>query len=135
MNWTYNDLDRLKQKGMVKDITLTKSIESCSVKKSKYGNKTTYVEDHRFDSQKEAARRHVLRHWQSIGAISDLRTQVEFELNTGGTHSLKYIADFTYTDNVTRQYVVEDSKGAKTVIYKKKKKLMKKLFKIEILET
>lgn len=129
--WDSSSLERLKQKGMVVDDVRGMPLP----KKSKYGNKTTYVDDHIFDSQKEAARWQVLRHWQSIGAISDLNTQVEFELNSGGTHSLKYFADFCYTDNVTKQYVVEDSKGAKTVLYKKKKKLMKKLFKIEILET
>ena len=69
---------------------------------------------------------------EKAGAISDLKTQVPFELNPGGTHSLKYIADFVYTEN--GKTIVCDAKGYKTREYKKKKRLMKQVHNIEIKE-
>jgi len=104
-------------------------------KKSKYNNKKCVVDEIEFDSIKEANRYKELKILRKIGAIAFLELQVPFELNDGGTHSLKYIADFVYTDSVTGQKVVEDCKGMRTSIYKKKKRLMKKVHGIEILET
>jgi len=69
------------------------------------------------------------------GEIGFLKLQVEYELNDGGTHSLKYIADFVYVDARTGKTIVEDCKGMRTATYKKKRRLMKKLFNITILET
>jgi hypothetical protein len=58
---------------------------------------------------------------------------VEFELNPGGTHSLIYRADFVYKRN--GEMVVNDVKGYRTKVYLKKKRLMKSVHNIEILET
>ena len=69
------------------------------------------------------------------GEIAFLARQVEYELNTGGSHSLRYIADFQYTDVRTGKVIVEDTKGFKTRDYLRKKKLMKKVHGIEIKET
>ena len=107
-------------------------------KKSKYGNKKMMVDDIEFDSIKEAKRYKELKLLQKAGAIGFLALQVEFELNEGGTHSLKYIADFTYIDAKTGENVVEDVKSrftSKMQVYRKKKKLMKKVHGIEIKET
>jgi len=104
-------------------------------KKSKYNNKKCVVDEIEFDSIKEANRYKELKILRKIGAIAFLELQVQFELNGGGTHSLKYIADFVYTDSATGQKIVEDCKGMRTSIYKKKKRLMKKVHGIEILET
>lgn len=103
-------------------------------KKSKYGNKGVEFDGKKFDSKRECARYIHLRVLLKQGLISDLRLQVPYELNEGGTHSLKYLADFVYKDETGKE-VVNDSKGCRTAVYKKKKRLMKQIYNIEILET
>jgi hypothetical protein len=103
-------------------------------KRTKFGNEITLVDGIPFDSKKEAKRYRVLRKALKEGKISFLARQVEFELNAPGSHSLIYIADFTYTTADGKQ-VVEDCKGHLTAEYKKKKKLMLKVHGIEIVET
>jgi hypothetical protein len=85
-----------------------------------------------FDSAKEMRRYIELRMLQTIGEITDLLLQVPFDLNEGGSHSLKYYADFTYY--VKGRYIVEDVKGFRTAVYKKKKRLMYQIHGISILE-
>lgn len=104
-------------------------------KKSKYGNKKTEVEGIVFDSQREANRYKQLKLMQKAGLIGLLELQIPFELNSGGTHSLRYIADFVYVDSRTGEKTVEDCKGMKTAVYLKKKRLMWKVYKIKIKET
>jgi hypothetical protein len=115
-------------------VTPVKAPELCTVKggeickpkkKSKYSNVKVVVDNITFDSIREAERYKVLKMLLAGGAISDLRLQVCYELNPGGTHSLKYIADFVYKEGDVE--VVEDSKGARTAVYKKKARLMKKV--------
>lgn len=103
---------------------------------SKYGNRKT----NGFDSKKEARRYEWLRLEELAGAISNLETQVEYELipsqRIGGKveeRAVKYKADFRYIrDGVT---VVEDCKGFRTVDYVVKRKLMLWVHGIKILET
>lgn len=103
-------------------------------KKSKYNNSKTVVDGIEFDSEKEAKRYKELRLMLKAGEIGLLRMQVEYELNPGGTHSLKYVADFVYLDSRPGQEIVEDVKGFRTREYKKKRRLMKKVHGIEIQE-
>jgi hypothetical protein len=103
-------------------------------KESKYRNKATEVNGIRFDSKREANRYKELLLLLKAGEIRDLELQKEYELNQGGTHSLKYIADFVYVTKEGKT-IVEDSKGAKTAVYLKKRRLMKKLYGIVIKET
>lgn len=102
-------------------------VEQLPVKRSKYGNTETEVDGIKFDSAKEANRYQELLLLLKAGEIGLLRWQVEYELNPGGSHSLKYIADFVYIIVATGQEVVEDVKGYRTREYKKKKRLMKKV--------
>jgi len=104
-------------------------------KKSKYGNKKVEYDGHKFDSIKEKNRYANLQILLKAGLIKDLQLQVPFELNEGGTHSLKYVADFSYQDTTTGQIITEDTKGMQTTVYKKKKKLMQKIYGITIKET
>lgn len=104
------------------------------VKKTKYSNNQKEVDGITFDSTKEANRYVKLKIMVKAGLIGMLQLQVEFELNPGGTHSLMYIADFVYIDQKTGETVVEDVKGFRTREYLKKKRLMKKIYKIEIKE-
>lgn len=102
--------------------------------KSKYSAVRTVVDGHSFPSRKEAKRYGELKMLQLAGEISDLRLQVPYELNPGGTFSYKYIADFVYRlkDGTIE---VNDVKGYRTAIYRKKAKLMLKVYGIKIKET
>lgn len=104
-------------------------------KKSKYGNNKKEVDWILFDSEKEAKRFGELKLLAKAGAIGLLELQVPYELNQGGTHSLKYIADFRYIDARTGETVVEDTKGHLTREYLKKRRLMAKVHGIKIKET
>jgi hypothetical protein len=126
-------LEALKAAGMIRGFTEMVKVGNPSEKKSKYGNQKTVIDEIIFDSQKEANRYVQLRYLLNAGEISDLRLQVPYELNEGGTHSLKYIADFVYKDKFGNE-IVQDVKGFKTREYKKKKKLMLKIHGIEINE-
>ena len=105
----------------------------------KYHNKKVYG----FDSKKEKRRFDELKILQRVGEISDLKTQVPFELiptqkgADGKTleRPVKYIADFTYTDKNGR-FVVEDVKSpvTRTKDYVIKRKLMLFIHKIRIQE-
>jgi hypothetical protein len=108
--------------------------ESSPKKKSKYGNNKKEVDGIVFDSEKEANRYGELKLMLKAGIIGLLELQVPYELNPGGTHSLKYIADFVYIIRATGEKVVEDAKGHRTQVYLKKRRLMKKVHGITIKE-
>ncbi len=104
---------------------------------SKYGNRKTMTSDgivH--DSIKEAQRWSELLLMQRAGYIQDLRRQVKFELipKQDGERPCTYIADFVYKDTVLGETIVEDVKGAKTEVYKIKRKLMQYVHGIKIKE-
>lgn len=101
-------------------------------KSSKYGNVKVEFDGIKFDSKKECSRYLELRMLLRIGEIRELMLQVPFELNEGGTHSFKYIADFTYYLTKCNTFVVEDVKGFKTKLFEKKERLMLKLHGIKI---
>lgn len=99
----------------------------------KYHNRKTEVNGIVFDSKHEAERWIELRYMERAGMIYDLQRQVPFVLIpkqvdevTGRVieREAKYIADFTYRSCKTGRIVVEDAKGAKTEVYKLKKKIM-----------
>lgn len=104
-------------------------------KPSKFGNERKIVDDIEFHSVGEANRYKKLKVKLKYGHIGMLKLQVPYELNPGGTYSYVYIADFVYIDAFTGKEVVEDFKGWRTEEYQKKKKLMKKIHNIDILET
>jgi hypothetical protein len=102
-------------------------------RRSKYGNVRTTVDGISFHSRKEAARYSVLKQEAVDGIIHNLRLQPSFTLRVNGHLICRYIADFEYVrDGVT---IVEDVKGRLTDVYKLKKKLVKALLDIDILET
>ena len=109
--------------------------------RSKYGNKKTNNKGVLFDSGRESRRYSTLLLMQKAGEISNLERQVAFELipkqrlsNGKCERSCKYILDFRYTDK--DDFVVHnDSKGKRTPEYIIKRKLMKFIHGIEILET
>ncbi len=124
------------------------------LKQNKYHNEPTVVNGIKFDSRKEARRYEQLMLAMELGAITDLRLQVDFTLieaytdHTGKRHrALRYAADFTYKvaaagyDRLSAlgyediEYwrswgagalIIEDvkSKATKTRVYINKKKMM-----------
>lgn len=120
---------------------------------SKYHNRKIEINGIRFDSRKEAKRYVQLMHAMRVGAIRDLRLQVDFTIQEAYTdcqgkriRAIRYRADFAY--NLTgllpfgispedrdlwsryimagTETVIEDVKGVKTQAYKLKEKLMVK---------
>jgi hypothetical protein len=95
----------------------------------KYHSRKAIVDGIKFDSLKEAKRYNELKILEKANEITELRLQVKFELQPsfkkeGKTYrKIEYIADFTYYDNKLNKYIVEDTKGYKTEVYKLKKKL------------
>lgn len=83
-------------------------------KRSKFNNQKTDVDGITFDSKKEAKRYKELRLLLKTGQIGFLARQVQFQLNAGGTHSLIYIADFSYIETNTGKQIVEDVKSPAT---------------------
>ena len=120
---------------------------------NKYGNKKITINGKEFDSRKEARRYSELLLLQKAGQITDLQTQVSFELIPAQYETIErygkkgqrlkdgkrciekavnYIADFVYTKN--GKTVVEDTKGFKTKDYILKRKLMLYIHGIRIKE-
>ena len=103
------------------------------MKKPKYNNTKTIVNDITFDSKREAKRYNELKLLERCNIISDLQLQVSYVLipaQKGGLRNelaLKYIADFVYFDNELNKIIIEDVKGVKTPIYIAKRKMMKSL--------
>lgn len=115
------------------------------MKQPKYRAKKTEYNGIMYDSKKEASRAKILDYLQEIKLISGIQRQVKF--NWIETHQIgkdfkeetinfkrSYIADFVYFDHEKKIEIVEDVKGFLTSEYKKKKKIVEKLFKIKINE-
>lgn len=106
---------------------------------SKYGAKKTFVEGITFDSRAEALQYVALRILENNGHITELKTQVKFDLAPSviiqgrKRPPMRYVADFVYMQD--GKQVVEDVKGMLTPVYKLKRHLMKSVHNIDILET
>lgn len=102
---------------------------------SKYHAKKVYADGHKFDSQREFKRYQELIVLQHFNKIRDLQLQVPFVLidKSEWGRAIKYVADFTYYEQ--DKFIVEDSKGYRTDVYKLKKRLFEERYKIKIKET
>ena len=112
-------------------------------KKRKYGAVKKVYNNIEYHSTKEADRAKVLDILLKNGLISDLKRQVRYtwdvihrNIETGIEFRKKqsYVSDFEYIDSMGK-HIVEDVKGFETSEYKAKKKIMKKIFGIDILQT
>lgn len=92
----------------------------------------TVVDGRTFDSKREASVYLRLKAEQLAGRISGLRCQVRFPLRVGGIRVATYVADFVLIRQGRREVI--DVKGVSTAAYKLKKRLMKALFGIDIIE-
>jgi len=100
----------------------------------KYKNKPIVIDGIRFPSQKEGARYLALKEKQQRGEIASLEVHPVFRCEINGIKICKYIADSRYIDKRSNQTIVEDVKGYLTKEYKLKKKLVKALFNVDIVE-
>ena len=107
-------------------------------KLSKYKAKKTVIDGIKFDSMKEAKRYGELKMLQRLGEISGLKCQPTFRLEVDDSLICKYIADFSYYlggDGLER-FIVEDVKGMKKgaawQIFRIKAKLMKAIYRIDV---
>ena len=116
--------------------TTTTHLLKGSNPRRKYGNVKTEVDGITFDSKREADRWQELKLMQSAGQIEELERQVRFPLRVNREEVCCYIADFTYRRKTNgRGLVVEDVKGRRTRDYMIKRKLMRAIHGIEVLET
>jgi hypothetical protein len=100
---------------------------------TKYHAQRTKVGDITFASKAEARRYEELVILQYAGVISALTLQPIFHLSVNGVKIGKYIADFQYYQD--GKIITEDVKGVRTPVYNLKKKLVKALYGVDILET
>jgi hypothetical protein len=101
--------------------------------RNKYGAKKTVIDGIKFDSMAEGRRYKQLVLLQKAGVIEGLELQPRYDLIINGKKCGFYKADFRY--NEAGNQVVEDVKGMKTPVYNLKKKLIKAIYNIDILET
>lgn len=104
-------------------------------KERKYRNEPQVVDGIKFDSVKEAKRYSVLKIKERIGEISDLSFHPSFDIIINGLKVCSYKADFQYF--VDGCSVVEDVKSDPTAqkqVYRLKKKLMKAVMGIDVVE-
>jgi hypothetical protein len=96
---------------------------------TKYKNKPVNICGIRFPSIGHANRYIALKADEIAGKINNLSLEVPFILRgeNGGT-ICKYIADFTYDDNGSGKYVIEEYKGIRTATFVLKWKLMQDNF-------
>jgi hypothetical protein len=100
--------------------------------RTKYHNRRTRVDGIEFASQREAKRYMELKLLERAGAIRSLVLQERFPLRVNGVKVGEYVADFSYERDGAR--IVEDVKGYRTREYRLKRRLMKALYGIEIVE-
>ena len=98
----------------------------------KYFNIRTTVGDRTFDSRGESERYVFLKQREDAGEIENLRCQVTYPLGINGVNCGSYRADFVYEH--LGKSVTEDFKGFVTDLYKLKKKLVKAIHNVEVIE-
>lgn len=99
---------------------------------SKYHNRKTEVDGFVFDSRREANRYVELKLLERAGEIYHLELQPKFEMVVNGMKICDYYADFRYQEG--EKTIVEDAKGVRTDVFRIKKKLLKAIYGIDVVE-
>ncbi len=109
-------------------------------KQPKYGNQKVIIDDEKVaDSKHEFRRLNDLIALQRAGQIKDLQTQVRYKLIPAQkicgvkVRGTDYVADFVYWTSEGK-FICEDAKGHKTADYIIKRKLMKMIHDIDVVE-
>lgn len=117
----------------------SKEASNLSPYATKYHNKKVIYNGIKFDSKKEMQRYKDLELLESTNYICNLELQKKFLLQEGYTNAkgkkirpIYYIADFYYFDLLKDKWVVEDTKGVRTEVYKLKKKLFEYIYNLTI---
>ena len=91
----------------------------------KYHAQAVEIDGHKFPSQHEADRYCELKLLLRAGEIADLKMQVRYILEEGRRlkngkrlRERSYISDFEYDEG--NRHIIEDTKGLRTVAYKRK---------------
>ena len=101
---------------------------------SKYHNRKTSYKGISFDSRKEANRYQELLLMERAGLIRNIELQPRYDLIVNSQKIGFYKADFRYEMVGTGDVVVEDAKGVRTPVYVMKRKLVKAIYNIDIVE-
>ena len=106
------------------------------VKQTKYHNRKTMHQGIGFDSQKEANRYQELLLLERAGCIRSIELQPRYDLIVNEQKCGFYRGDFRYKEVATDSVILEDVKSpaTKTAVYQLKKKLVKALYGVEIIE-
>jgi hypothetical protein len=106
--------------------------------RNKYNNRRTTIDGITFSSAREAKRYCELKILQRVGKITDLQLQPRFPIVIGDQKVCTYVGDFSYREqhapDLAGPVVIEDAKGVRTDIYKLKKRLMRAVHGVEIVE-
>ena len=102
---------------------------------NKYHAKKQEIDGIVFDSKREAARYLELKLLERAGEIGDLEVHPIFPIKVNDMRVCAYEGDFSYHDRRTGRQVIEDVKGVRTPVYRLKKKLLKAVWDIDIVET
>ena len=111
-----------------------RQLDRKAAKPRKYRNEPVIVDGIRFDSKKEAEHYRGLCLLKRAGVVERIDLQVKHPLTVNGEKVGTYIADFVVQFQDGR-IEVQDVKGIRTPVYKLKKRLMKAIYGIEIIET
>jgi hypothetical protein len=117
-------------------------IVMANLRRAKYGNrKVTTPDGLKFDSKREHGEWVKLEALARKGAICNLTRQVSYPLAVNGVTICRYVADFVWVERcdchdhaADGRRVVADAKGYRTREYLIKKRLMRAIYGIEILE-
>lgn len=132
--WNDQDLAMVMDRMRKVPRTVTRILD-LATEGARVASKFKNVPTDGYASKKEAKRAAELKLLVRDGEITNLATQVRFELipKQKGERACHYVADFVYKRD--GKLVVEDCKGMRTPIYRIKRKLMLHVHGIEILET
>ena len=99
---------------------------------SKYRAQPTIIDGRKFPSKVEAKRYLELKRQEKLGLVSDLTCQPRFKLGTEDGHICVYVGDFKYKRD--GRQVIEDVKGVRTDVYVLKRKMMRVLLGLHVVE-
>lgn len=107
-----------------------------SFRSNKFNARRTELDGIAFASKAEAKRYAHLKLLARVGEIADLELQPKYDFVVNGLKVCSYLADFRYRVPATGEVVVEDVKSAptRTPEYRIKRKLMKAIHGIEVVE-
>jgi Protein of unknown function (DUF1064) len=110
----------------------TEHVEGLQVVRPKYGN----VRAGKYASKHEAEVAANLAALERGNLIENLREQVSFTLveGRGKLRPIRYVADFTYVDDLGVMHICDAKGYAKNPVYRLKKKLLKLLHGLDIEE-